>query len=69
MSIEQRLEERLKYKPFFKSEDELQLFLRLPISEENRTQYLDKLANEHKNGGDKHDSDTKTNGDGQEGGI
>lgn len=43
-TIEESIEERAKYRHFFNSEKELQLFLRLPISDSNRIEYIQKLA-------------------------
>jgi len=43
-TIEESLEERAKYRHFFNSERELQLFLRLPIGDNNRLEYIQKLA-------------------------
>lgn len=43
-SIEESIEERAKYRHFFNSERELQLFLRLPIGDSNRLEYIQKLA-------------------------
>jgi hypothetical protein len=48
--FERQLEDRRKYRPFFQTERELELFLRLPLgSEEQRDQYLRRVVEEIKN--------------------
>ena len=47
-SPEEKLEERIKYKSFFSTERELELFLRLPInSDKSRRDYLNRIITAH----------------------
>lgn len=59
--VEEKLEERLKYKPFFSTESELALFLRLPLNtDQSRQLYLSKLIEEEKKNTNDGESQTDT---------
>ena len=47
-SLEESLEERAKFRSFFSTEEELQLFLRLPLGgDTNRRDYLNRVIAAH----------------------
>lgn len=51
-SFEQEFADRQKYKSFFTSEKELELFLRIPLNDKHRHQVLESLAKSHESGED-----------------